>query len=71
MSARDLMRLLLASLGQGPAIHQQLLLLAIGHASPEHYPLLLEELPLLMDEYMKPGKGQKRQGRPDEVRMQL
>jgi hypothetical protein len=43
--------------------------MALGHASPEHYCVLFEELPLLMDEYQRPGK-QKRgsAARPEEVR---
>jgi hypothetical protein len=43
--------------------------MALGHASPEHYSVLFEELPLLMDEYQRPGK-QKRgsAARPEEVR---
>jgi hypothetical protein len=67
LTIKEIIRLLLSSLPQGPALQQQLLLLALGHASSEHYPLLLEEVGVLMEEYMRPAKAQRRQGRPDEV----
>lgn len=69
LTIKEIIRLLLSSLPQGPALQQQLLLLALGHASSEHYPLLLEEVGVLMEEYMRPGKAQRRQGRPDEVNL--
>jgi hypothetical protein len=47
----------------------QVCLMALGHASPEHYPLLFEELPLLMDEYQRPGKQKRGNARPEEVRL--
>lgn len=46
----------------------QVCLMALGHASPEHYTVLFEELPLLMDEYQRPGKQKRGNARPEEVR---
>lgn len=51
ISARDIVRALLSGIGAGPAIHQQLCLLALGHCSVDHYSVLAEELPALMDDY--------------------
>lgn len=41
--------------------------MALGHASPEHYPVLFEELAGFMDEYQRPGKQKKGTARPEEV----
>lgn len=41
--------------------------MALGHASPEHYAVLFEELPVLVDEYQKPAKQKKGTARPEEV----
>lgn len=48
-------------------IHMQVCLMALGHASPEHYPVLFEELPTLIDEYQKPSKLKKGTAKPEEV----
>ncbi|WIA40102.1 hypothetical protein OEZ86_013510 [Tetradesmus obliquus] len=68
LAARELIRALLASLTGGSAIPQQVTLMAVGHASPEHYPALFEELPALMEEYSRPGKQKRGNARPEEAR---
>jgi hypothetical protein len=45
----------------------QVCLLALGHCSPEHYPVLFEELPALMDEYQRPKQRRGAAARPEEV----
>eukprot|EP00878_Enallax_costatus_P012410 GHUV01012961.1.p1 GENE.GHUV01012961.1~~GHUV01012961.1.p1 ORF type:complete len:1005 (+),score=325.04 GHUV01012961.1:1774-4788(+) len=68
LTARDLIRSLLASLTGGSGMPQQVCLMALGHASPEHYSVLFEELPNLIDEYQKPAKQKKGTARPEEAR---
>eukprot|EP00775_Hariotina_reticulata_P013221 gene13221-13351_t len=68
LTARDLIRALLASLTSGAAVPQQVFLMALGHCSSEHYPVLFEELPALMDDYQRQVKQRRGTARPEEVR---
>lgn len=45
----------------------QVCLLALGHCSPEHYSMLFEELPALVDEYQRPKQRRGAPARPEEV----
>jgi hypothetical protein len=71
VTARDVVRGLLWALSSGvPPLQQQLHLVALGHCSKEHYPLLVQELPALIDEYQRPASSRQRArtaGRPEEV----
>ncbi|KAI8469209.1 MAG: cell morphogenesis central region-domain-containing protein [Monoraphidium minutum] len=72
LAPRDVLRALLAALSAGvPPMHQQLYLLAVGHCSREHYPLVAQELSALIDEYQRPSSKSQRArsaGRPEEAR---
>lgn len=45
----------------------QVCLMALGHCSHEHYPVLFEELPSLIDEYTRTKQRRGTSGRPEEV----
>lgn len=55
------------SMHQPLSVLSQVCLMALGHASPEHYAVLFEELPGLIDDYQRPGKQKKGIARPEEV----
>jgi len=41
--------------------------MALGHCSPEHYSVLFDELPALMDDYQRQVKQRRGTARPEEV----
>jgi len=45
----------------------QVCLMALGHCSQEHYPVLFEELPSLMEEYQRTKQRRGTAARPEEV----
>lgn len=45
----------------------QVCLMALGHCSQEHYPVLFEELPSLMEEYTRSKQRRGTAARPEEV----
>lgn len=47
--------------------HMQVCLMALGHCSHEHYPVLFEELPSLVEEYTRTKQRRGTAARPEEV----
>jgi hypothetical protein len=45
----------------------QVCLMALGHCSHEHYPILFEELPILVEEYTRTKQRRGTAARPEEV----